>query len=96
MVLTTLDRKKNYSNSNTTIKNFYTHLIFYMYIQIYELPWWLSGKESTCQAADADPIPGSISPEGGNGTPLQYSFLGNPRDREAWQAIVHGVAKNQT
>ena len=39
MVLTTLDRKKNYSNSNTTIKNFYTHLIFYMYIQIYELPW---------------------------------------------------------
>ena len=60
------------------------------------LPSWLSGKESTCQAADADPIPGSISPEGGNGTPLQYSFLGNPRDREAWQAIVHGVAKNQT
>ena len=26
--------------------------------------------------------------------PLQYSCLGNPMDREAWQAIVHGVAKN--
>ena len=61
------------------------------------LPSWLSGKESTCQAADADSVPGSRrSPEGGNGNPLQYSFLGNPRDRGAWQAIVHGVAKNQT
>ena len=26
----------------------------------------------------------------GNGTPLQCSFLGNPVDREAWQATVHG------
>ena len=25
--------------------------------------------------------------------PLQYSCLGNPKDREAWWAIVHGVAK---
>ena len=24
-----------------------------------------------------------------NGNPLQYFFLGNPMDREAWQAIVH-------
>ena len=29
----------------------------------------------------------------GNGNPLQYSHLGNPMDRGAWQAIVHGVAK---
>ena len=28
-----------------------------------------------------------------NGTPLQYSCLGNPMDREAWQDTVHGVAK---
>ena len=26
-------------------------------------------------------------------TPLQYSCLGNPMDREAWWATVHGVAK---
>ena len=26
-------------------------------------------------------------------TPLQYSCLGNPIDREAWQATVHDVAK---
>ena len=25
--------------------------------------------------------------------PLQYSCLGNPMDREAWSAMVHGVAK---
>ena len=36
------------------------------------------------------------SPGEGNGNPLQYSCLGNPRDRGAWQATVHGVAKSQT
>ena len=28
-----------------------------------------------------------------NGNPLQYSCLGNPMDREAWQATVHRVTK---
>ena len=28
-----------------------------------------------------------------NGNPLQYSHLGNPMNRGAWQATVHGVAK---
>ena len=38
-------------------------------------------------------IPGSgRSPRGGHGNPLHYSCLGNPMDRGAWQAIVHGVA----
>ena len=32
----------------------------------------------------------------GNGTPLQYSCLENPRDRGAWWAAVQGVAKSQT
>ena len=36
------------------------------------------------------------SPGGGHGNPLQYSCLGNPRDREAWQPTVHGVAWSQT
>ena len=41
-------------------------------------------------------IPGlGRSPGVGNGYPLQYSCLGNPKDRGAWQATVHGVAKNQ-
>ena len=32
----------------------------------------------------------------GNGTPLQYSCLENPRDMGAWWAADHGVAKSQT
>ena len=49
--------------------------------------------------AESDPgsIPGSgKSPEVGNGNPLQVSFLGNPMDRGAWWATVHGVAKSRT
>ena len=30
----------------------------------------------------------------GNGKPLQYSCLENPRDREAWWAAIYGVAQN--
>ena len=36
------------------------------------------------------------SPGEGNGNPLQYSCLGNPRDRGAWQATVHEVVKSRT
>ena len=36
------------------------------------------------------------SPGEGHGNPLQYSCLGNPMDRGAWQATVHGVAKSWT
>ena len=32
-------------------------------------------------------------PKGGNGNPLEYSFLENPMDRKVWRAIVLGVAK---
>ena len=32
----------------------------------------------------------------GNGTPLQYSGLKNPRDGGAWKAAVHGVDKSWT
>ena len=43
---------------------------------------------------DASSIPGSgKTPGEENGSPLQYSCLGNPTDREAWQATVHGVTK---
>ena len=46
---------------------------------------------------DLDLTPGSgRSLRAGNGNPLQYSCLGNPMDREAWQAAVHGVTKSQT
>ena len=32
----------------------------------------------------------------GNGTPLQYSCLENPRDGGAWWAAVYGVAQSWT
>ena len=32
----------------------------------------------------------------GNGNPLQYSCLENPRDREAWWAAFYGVAQSRT
>ena len=41
-----------------------------------------------------DPVPGSgRSPGEGNGNLFQYSCLGNPMDREAWWAAVHGVTR---
>ena len=53
------------------------------------------GKEFACKAGDSGSIPGSVrSPGGGNGNPLQYSCLGNPMDRGAWWAAVHGVAES--
>ena len=36
------------------------------------------------------------SPGGGHSNPLQYSSLGNPLNRGAWQALVCGVAKSWT
>ena len=55
------------------------------------------GKESTCNVGDLSSTPMLIrSPGGGHGNPLQYSCLENPKDRGAWRAAVHGVAKSQT
>ena len=53
----------------------------------------IDDKESVCNAGDLGL--GLIlglgrSPGGGNGYPLEYSCLGNPMDRRAWRAAVHG------
>ena len=46
---------------------------------------------------DMASIPGwGGGPGGGHGDPLQYSDLGNPIDRGAWQTIVHGVQESRT
>ena len=48
-------------------------------------------------ARDMGLVPGSgRSPGWGQGNPLQYSCLGNPMDRGAWRAAVHGVTQSQT
>ena len=51
-------------------------------------------KNLPANARDMGSIPGlGRSPGEGNGSPLQYSCLGDPMDRGAWRATVHGVTK---
>ena len=51
-------------------------------------------KNLPASAGDKGLIPAlGRFPGEANGNPLQYSCLGNPMDREAWQATVHGVSK---
>ena len=51
-------------------------------------------KNPSAHDGDAGDMVGSLgwedSPEEGNGNPLQYSCLGNPKDGGAWWAMVHG------
>ena len=55
------------------------------------LLWWFSIKDSA-HAGDSGWIPGLERSLGeGNGSSLQHSCLGNPMDRGAWQATVHGI-----
>ena len=57
-------------------------------------PAGLMVNNPLANAGDAGLMPGSGgSPGEGNGNLLQYSYLGNPMDKGAWQATVHGVAK---
>ena len=51
-------------------------------------------KNPPANAGDVSSISGSgRSPGEGNGNPLQYCCLGNPMDRAAWRAAVHGVTE---
>ena len=54
-------------------------------------------KEVSCNTGDISSIPGSGRSSGeGNGNSLQCSCWDDPKDRGAWQAVVHGVTKSQT
>ena len=47
------------------------------------------GKEFAYNAGESGSIPGlGRSPGGGHENPLQYSYLENPVDREAWRATI--------
>ena len=65
---------------------------YFLYIQK-GFPGGSVVKKLPANAGDSGD-PGSAPGSGrGNGNPLQYSHLKNPMDSGAWQAIVHGVAK---
>ena len=63
------------------------------YVISWVLPWWLSGKESTCQCRKHrfDSWVGEIP-----WRRKRYACLGNAMDRGARWAAVHGVTKSQT
>ena len=51
-------------------------------------------QETTCNGGDPGLIPGlGGTPGEGNGNLLQFSSLGNPMNRGALWAIVHGVTR---
>jgi len=66
----------------------------YIYIQLV-----LVVKNSPANAGvarDVDLIPGSgRSPGEGHGNPFQYSCLENPKDKGAWRATAHSIAKSR-
>ena len=73
------------------------HFLLHSTYHLLGFPGALDGKESACNAGDPGSIPGlGRSPGERNSNPLQYSCLGNPMNRGAWQATVHGATKNQT
>ena len=51
------------------------------------LPWGHSGKNLPASAGNTKDTGGV-----GSSNPLQYSCLGNPKHRGAWQAVVHSSA----
>ena len=60
-------------------------------------PGGSDGKESACNAGDLGSVPElGRCPGGRYGNPFQYSCLGNPMDRGAWQGTGPGVTKSRT
>ena len=54
-------------------------------------------KNPPANAGDMDSTPGSERSTGEeNDNQLQYSCLGNPMDRGAWWATIHGAIKSLT
>ena len=69
------------------IQNGTSHVV----LVVKNLPANAGNSRGTVSIPDLGRYPGR-----GHGNPLQYSCLGNPKDRGTWQATAHGVAKSQT
>ena len=75
-----------------------TYMYKNLFLPMYQLALVVKNlPDNARDIRDMGSIPRSgRSPRKGHGNPLQYSCLENPMDREARQAIVHRVTKNQT
>ena len=81
----------------TTFKTSEFYLKIYQVSQQWIFPGGSAVKKLPANAGDISLIPRwGKSPGEENSNPLQYSCPGNPMDREAWWATVHGVAKSRT
>ena len=67
------------------------------YFEVEAIPYKSASPFASAEdSRDVDLISGlGRSPGGGNGNPLQHSYLGNSMDRVDWQA-VYGVTKSGT
>ena len=98
--------KKNFSYKTPYLRSIQKHWEEWSNSDVCFILSWFSSSEaqtslvaqmvkSACNAGDQGSIPGSgKSPEEGNGSPFQYSGLGNPMNRGAWQATVHSITES--
>ena len=71
--------------------------LFLYYHEVWGSPGGSVVKNQPANGRDASLISGWGRSLGeGNGNPLQYSCLGNPKNIGAWQATVHWLQKNRT
>ena len=84
--------KHSLYSAEVHIQQFYLFICF-----ITGFPGGSVVKNLPASAGDSGWISGlRKSPRGRNGNPLQYSCLGNPKDKAAWHTTIHGVAKSWT
>ena len=81
-----------FSESDTTEVTLHTLIYYFPGDSVVKNP-----PANTRDVRDMGSIPGLGRSLGkGNGNSLQCSCLGNPMDREAWRATVHGVTSSWT
>ena len=69
----------------------------FSFTYLLDFPGGLDGKASGYNAGDLGSIPGlGRSPAEGNGNPLQYSWMKNTMDREAWRATYSSQGRKES
>ena len=91
-----MNRISEYKDRNRSLLAWIRTIIALELIILFE-----GNEKLVAQMVNNLPAIGSIPglgryPAEGTGYPLQYSCLENSKDRGAWQATHHGVAKSQT